>query len=86
MLAGCLLNEGARESLSRQVITPARYDEGTLDTYHNATAGERDTIILAHPKGPYMKIHGIIRRELNQSGEFGEWIEDAALHNALPHL
>ena len=41
LLAGCLLNEGARESSSRQAITPARYDEGTLATNHNAATGER---------------------------------------------
>ena len=28
-----------------------------------------------------MQIHGRIRRELNPSGEIGEWIEDASLHN-----
>ena len=41
LLAGCLLNKGARESSSRQAITPARYDEGILATNHNATTGER---------------------------------------------
>ena len=41
LLAGCLLNEGARESSSRQAITPARYDEGILATKHNAAIGEK---------------------------------------------
>ena len=41
LLAGCFLNEGARESLSRLAITPAKYDEGTLATNHNAATGER---------------------------------------------
>ena len=41
LLAGCLLNEGARESSSRQAITPARYDEGTLAANHNAATGGR---------------------------------------------
>ena len=40
LLARCLLNEGATESSSRQAITPARYDEGTLATNHNAATGE----------------------------------------------
>ena len=40
LLVGCLLNEGAREFSSRQTITPARYDEGTLATNHNADTGE----------------------------------------------
>ena len=35
LLAGCLLNEGARESSSRQAITPVRYGEGTSTTNHN---------------------------------------------------
>ena len=39
--AGCLLNEGARESSSRQVITPARYDEGTFATNHKAATAKR---------------------------------------------
>ena len=41
LLVGCLLNKGATESSSRQAITPARYDEGTLATNHNAATGER---------------------------------------------
>ena len=45
-----------------------------------------DTITLVHPEGSDMQIHGRIRRELNPSGEFGEWIEEAAFHNPLPHL
>ena len=41
LLAGCLLNEGARESSSGQAITPARYDEGSPATSnHNAAIGE----------------------------------------------
>ena len=48
--------------------------------------GRWDTITLAHLQGPYMQIHRRIRRELHPSGEFGEWIEDAALHNPLPYL
>ena len=39
--AGCLVNEGARESSSRLAVTPAKYHEGTLATNHNATTGER---------------------------------------------
>ena len=67
LLAGCLLNERARQSL--------------------LLAGDcsGDTITLAHPEGPYMQMHRSIRQELNPPGEFGEWIEDAALHNPLPH-
>ena len=41
LLAGCLLNKGARESSSRQAITPARYDEGKLATNHNTATEER---------------------------------------------
>ena len=37
-------------------------------------------------EGAYMQMHRRIRQELNPSGEFGELIEDAALHNPLPHL
>ena len=48
--------------------------------------GRGYAITLAHPEGLYMQIHRRIRRELIPSGEFGEWIEDAALHNPLPHL
>ena len=55
-----------------QIITPLQ-ERGDIKT-------------LAHPEGPYMQIHSRIRRELNPSGEFGERIEDAALHNPLPHL
>ena len=33
-----------------------------------------------------MQMHKRSRQELNPSGGFGEWIEDAALHNPLPHL
>ena len=35
------LNEGARKSWSRQAIAPAKYDEGTFTTNHNAATGER---------------------------------------------
>ena len=48
--------------------------------------GRGDTITLAHREGPYMQIHRRIRRELNTSGKLGEWIEDVASHNPLPHL
>ena len=41
---------------------------------------------LAHPEGPCMQMYRKLRHELNQSGEFGERIEDAALNNPLPHL
>ena len=43
LLTTCLLNEGVRESSSRQaiIITPARHDEGTVATKHNAATGER---------------------------------------------
>ena len=41
LLAGCLLNEEVRESSSKQAITPAKYDEGTLATDRNAATGER---------------------------------------------
>ena len=47
--------------------------------------GGHDTIPPAHPEGPYVQIHKKIRRELNPSGELGELIEDAALHNPLSH-
>ena len=33
-----------------------------------------------------MQMYRRIRQELNPSGEFGEWIEDSALPNPLPHL
>ena len=39
-LARCLLNEGVRRSSEKQAITPARYDEGAIDTNHNAATGE----------------------------------------------
>ena len=48
--------------------------------------GRGYTITLAHPDGPYMQMHGRIRQELNPSREFGEGVEDAAVHNPLPHL
>ena len=43
LLAGCLLHDGARQSSSRQAlaITPARFDEVTLGTNHNAVTRER---------------------------------------------
>ena len=41
LLAGCLLDEGAIKSTSRQAITPARYNEGTPATHRNAATGER---------------------------------------------
>ena len=81
----CLLNERARGSSSRQAITPARYDEGILHMVIMPQQGRGDTTTLAHPKGLHMQIHRRIRREPNPSGELGEWIEDAALHNLFPH-
>ena len=48
--------------------------------------GRGYAITLAHPEGLYMQIHRRIRRELNTSGKLGEWIEDVASHNPLPHL
>ena len=48
--------------------------------------GEGGAITLAHPEGSYMQIHRNLRHEEKQCGEFGEWIEDAALQNPLPHL
>ena len=41
VLAGCLLNEGARHSSARQAIMRARYDEGTLATNRNAATREK---------------------------------------------
>ena len=49
-LARCLLNEGARRSSEKQAITPARYDEGTNATNHNAATGERDTIAKTYSR------------------------------------
>ena len=60
--------------------------KGSLLQIITPPQGRGDTITLAHPKEPYMQIHIRIRREPNPSGEFGEWIEDAALCNPLPHL
>ena len=81
-LARCLLNEGARRSSEKQAITPVRYDEGTIAINHNATTGERGYHNTSPPcEGPYMQIHRKLRHEQKQSGEFGEWIDDAALHN-----
>ena len=40
-LAGCLLNEGARESSSRQAITSVKHDEGTLATDQSAATVDR---------------------------------------------
>ena len=55
LAGGCLLNEGPRESLSRQATTPARYDEGTLATDYNSATGERGYhTTLAHPEEPYI--------------------------------
>ena len=48
--------------------------------------GRGDTITPAQPEGPYLHIFQKLRHEPNQPGEFGEWIEDASLHNPLPHL
>ena len=45
--------------------------------------GRGDTVTLAHPEEPYMQIHRKLRHEPNQSGE---WIEDTAILNPLPHL
>ena len=81
------MNGGARPTSERQTIAPARYDEGTIATSHNAATGERDNIPLAHAKGR-------IRRFTENSGENrtnpenskNEWIEHAALHNPLPHF
>ena len=44
------------------------------------------TTTLAHSEGQYMQIDRKTRRKLKPSGDFGEWIEDAALRNPLPHL
>ena len=49
LLAGCLLNEEARRSSSRQAIKPARYDEGTLAINHNAATGERRRSMYTGP-------------------------------------
>ena len=73
-------------SSEKQAVTPARHDDGTIATNHMPLKGRGDTITLAHPEGSYMQIHRKLRHKLHQSGEFGEWIEDAALHNPLPHL
>ena len=54
LLAGYFVNEGARGSSSRQAITPAKYDEETLATNHNAVQGRGDNITLAHPEGPHI--------------------------------
>ena len=72
LLTGCLLNEGARESLLAGDNAPLQ--------------GRGDTITLAHPEGPYMQMHRRITQELNPYGKLGERIEDAALHNPIPHL
>ena len=48
--------------------------------------GRGDTISIAHPEGPYVKMDRRKRRKLDPFGEFGESIEDTALHNPLPHL
>ena len=51
-----------------QIIVPQQEIEGT--------------ITIAHPEGPkYMQIHKKLRLKPNPSGEFEEWIEDAALHS-----
>ena len=42
--------------------------------------GRGDTISLARPEGPYMQIHRELRQKPNPFGEYGEWIEDVALH------
>ena len=47
--------------------------------------GRGDTITQTHSEGPYVQIHGRVGQELNPAGEFGEGIEDAALHNPPPH-
>ena len=39
LVAGCVPGEGERGTPCRQAITPARYDEGTRATHHNAAAG-----------------------------------------------
>ena len=48
LLATCLLNEAGRESSSRQAITPARHDDETLATNHNAATEKRG----CHNTGP----------------------------------
>ena len=72
----------------RQAITPpARHDEGRIATNHNDETGDRGYHnTTPPPEGPHVQIHRKLRHEPNPSGEFGEWIEDAALHNPLPHL
>ena len=84
-----LSNEGARQSSARQAITPASYEEGTLAENYNAATGERGyRNTIAHPEGPYMQInpYNKLRQGLSPSGEFVEWMEDAALHNPRPHF
>ena len=41
LLSGCLVNEGASRSPSRQAISFARYDKGIVSTNQNAAAWER---------------------------------------------
>ena len=59
---------------------------GTLLQNITPLQGIGGTVTLAHPEGPYMQMRRRIRLELNPFGEVGEWIEDGALHNQIPHL
>ena len=68
-----------------QEITPPRYNEETVAII-TPLQGRGDTITLAYHERPYMQMQTITKQELNPPGEFGEWIEDAELHNPLPHL
>ena len=86
LLAGCL--EGAREVSSRQAITPARYDGGTLATNHNTAQGRGDIITLAHPEGSHMQIDKRIRRELNraENSENGSKMRHFTTHSHTSNL
>ena len=80
------MNQGRENHASWHAITPVRHNEGASATDHNATTGERGYHTASPTERPYMQMGRSIRREPNSSGEFGEWIEDAVLRNALPHV
>lgn len=85
LLAGCLVNKRGREYLSRQAITRAKCNEGTLVTNHNAATEKRGYNYTRAPSKAVFADTSKIRREPNPCREFGECIEGVALYNPPPH-
>ena len=84
----------ARSRSSRQAIASASHDGDNCHMiYHKSQRrnerGGISFLTLAHPERPYIYADSlkIIRWKQNHvSGEFGEWVENTAIHNPLTHL